>query len=438
MSTPHYVLVGLARARSAWFRDLGRWSTSAAIPCDFVKCVSVHELRARLEAGRPFSALLVDGSLPSLDRDLVDLCRSAGCAVIAVDDGRANKRDWATLGVSAVLTEPIARGPLMSVLQESARPLERAEVESVREGRTHSTGGWRGRLIAVTGAGGTGTSTVCMALAQGLGDDARRAGRVLLADLALDADQAMLHDTGDVVPGLQELVEAFRAGEPSLDEVRSLTHTIDGRGYRLLSGLRRHRDWTAVRPRAFGAALDALRCAFTTVVADIDADLEGADDSGSVEVEDRNLLARGVTSAADVVVVTGTATVGGLHRLVRVADALLRHNVDAARILPVLIRAPRPGRARAELTRALGELTSALANGPVTTSPVFVPERRHMDRDIRDAARIAKPVVHAVVPAVEAMLDRIGPAPGQVANDPVPVRVTPGSLGSWSDDELAG
>ena len=51
-------------------------------------------------------------------------------------------------------------------------------------------------------------------------------------------------------------------------------------GYHLLLGLRRHRDWTAVRPHAFAAGLDGLRRAFRVVVADVDADLEGERTTG--------------------------------------------------------------------------------------------------------------------------------------------------------------
>ena len=36
-----YVVLGLAHVRSPWFREVSRWATSAVIPIDFVKCVSV-------------------------------------------------------------------------------------------------------------------------------------------------------------------------------------------------------------------------------------------------------------------------------------------------------------------------------------------------------------------------------------------------------------
>ena len=77
---------------------------------------------------------------------------------------------------------------------------------------------------------------------------------VLLADLNLDADQAALHDARDVVPGVAELVDAHRGGQPSADEIRTLTFRVPSRSYHLLLGLRRHRDWTVLRPRAFEAA----------------------------------------------------------------------------------------------------------------------------------------------------------------------------------------
>src|SRR4029453_8698916 len=172
-------------------------------------------------------------------------------------------------------------------------------------------GAWRGRLVAVTGAGGVGRSTLAMALAAGLAADPRDRGLVALADLALHGHQALLHDAGDVVPGLLELVEAHRASALPPPQVRALCFGVPERGYDVLLGLRRHRDWTALRPRAVDAALDALRGAYRSVVADVDADVEGEDQCGSVEVEDRNVLARHTLRDADLVPVVGLPGIGG-------------------------------------------------------------------------------------------------------------------------------
>ena len=97
----------------------------------------------------------------------------------------------------------------------------------------------------------------------------------MLADLARRADHALLHDAYDIVPGLQELVEAHRIDNPTVEAVRSMTFDISARGYDLLLGLRRPRDWAAMRRASFGASLDSLRHAYHVTVADLDDDLEG-------------------------------------------------------------------------------------------------------------------------------------------------------------------
>lgn len=104
MASSRYVVLGLALARSPWFRSVAQWANSASIPVEFVKCMSPTELRAHLSSGRPFSALLVDGGVPALDRDLIDEARQAGCAVVVVDDLRIT-RDWRSLGASAVIKD---------------------------------------------------------------------------------------------------------------------------------------------------------------------------------------------------------------------------------------------------------------------------------------------------------------------------------------------
>ena len=425
MPTERYVVLGLAPARSAWFPEVARWATSAVLPLEFVKCVSLEELRVRLASGRAFSAVLVDAGVPGVDRDLADRARAAGCAVLVVDDGRA-RRDWAALGASALLPAVLSRGDLAGALADHAAPISRGEATALPTD-DDAAGGWRGDLVAVTGARGAGASTVAMAVAQSLAADARHAGLVVLADLALDADQALLHDSGDVVPGVQELVDAHRAGTPSFDEVRSLTWDVPGRGYSLLLGLRRHRDWAALRPRAVESAIDGLRRAYRIVVADVDPDVEGEDQCGSADVEDRNVLTRTAVTRAGAVVVVGLPTVKGMHSLVRVLDGVRDVGVDADRILTVMNRAPRNPRSRAEITRALAELTSARL-----ASPLFLPERRRLDDLVRDGERLPSSLCAPLGGAVAAVLE----APTlDLTDDKEPVAVAPGSLAAWADED---
>jgi hypothetical protein len=429
MTTERFVVLGLAPARSSWFRDLSRWSNSAALPVEFLKTMSVEELRVRLRSGRGFSALLVDAAAPGLDRDLLELTREVGCAVIVIDSGH-RPGAWSDLGASAVLPVDFGRDDLLQALDQFATPVVRPH-EAPSAATPGPDGGYRGQLVAVTGAGGTGRSTVAMAVAQGLASDPRHAELVCLADLALHADQALLHDAQDVVPGLVELIEAHRTGSPTIDTIRSLTWVVDRRGYRLLLGLRRHRDWTAVRPRAFDAALDGLRRSFRIVVADIDDDLEGERATGSIDVEERNLMARTVAAAADLVVVVGLPDLHGVHGMLRVTRALLDHGVSGRRILPVVNRAPRGPRGRAELTRAYGELLAG-ANGAVDVpSPIFLADRRHLDELLRDGSRLPDGWLAPACGPVRALLDRELTPPEPRHDEPVPV--APGSLGAWTD-----
>lgn len=422
-----YVLLGLARARAEWFGRVGHWATAASIPCEFVRCVSVQELRARLASGRPFSAALLDGASPGVDRDLLADLREAETAAVVVDD--TTGRAWDELGADAVLPNGFGREDLLDALAATARMVGPAVVGDAPQPRpdVHAN---RGPLVAVTGPGGTGASTAAIALAQGLAASDR--GTVLLADFCRVADQAMLHDARVVVPGVQEVVEAHRAGTPADHDLRTQTFEVLERGYRLLLGLRRPRHWVTLRSQAFVSALESLQRSFDLVVADIEPDLEGEDDTGSLDVEDRHLLARATAARATAVVVVGTPGTKGVHALVRTTLDLLGFGVPARRVVPVVNQAPRSPRERAELTRAVAELsrTALGAAAAAMPSPVFLPRRR-VDGALRDGVPLPRPLPDLLVGAVGHVLDLVGD-PATTADDATPQRVAPGSLGLFT------
>jgi hypothetical protein len=433
--TERYVVLGLAHVRSAWFRSVALWSNSGAVAVEFVKCLSAEEVTTRLRSGRPFSALMADAGLPSLDRDLIAAATAAGCAVLVVDDGRV-RRDWADLGAARVLPATFDRDDLVHALAAHARRVARGEAASGDLLRRPAGSGWRGHLVAVTGPGGTGASTAAMALAQALGDDVRHGGMVLLADLRLHAELAMLHDAGDVAPGIQELVEAHRGGQPAAEEIRSMVFSVPERRYDLLLGLRRARHWPALRPKAFAAAIDSLERSFRVVVCDVDPDVEGEDEGGSLDVEERNVMARTAASRASCVLAVGLPTMKGLHALVRVLDGLLVFGVAAERIVPVLNRAPRSPRSRAALTATLAELSAPLVtggDGDRLATPVFLPERR-VDDALREGDRLPAGLGTPLAGAVAAIGARARPV--ERAEMPEPVR--PGSLGRWATEGIGG
>lgn len=431
MGADRFVVLGVARARSEWFREVAHWGHTAALPIEFVKAVSIDEVRVRLRSGRPYSALLVDHATHGLDRDLVDLAMENGTAVVLVGGGQPAA--GTELGVSGHLDSRFGRDELLRVLHQVATPVAAAPalgadhlVVRPDESVVHA-----GRIVAVTGAGGTGRSTVAMALAQNLAADPRQRAMVCLADLALDADLALLHDAGDVVPGIVELVEAHRSGRPTIDDVRALTWWVPERGYHLLLGLRRHRDWTSLRKRSISAALDSLRRSFRIAVADVDADLEGERQTGSFDIEERNALARLSIDAASVVCVVGGPGVHGTHGLLRVTRDLLDHGVPASSIVPVVNRAPRRSRERAELTRALEELLPSTGGGEALRPPVQLGAQRRLDTDLRDGRPTRDGWAAPLSSAVTTLLDRLDdPAPTIDLDEPI--AVVPGSLGTWT------
>ena len=426
MTRERFVVLGVARARSVWFRAVAQWATSAAIPAEFVKCVSAEEVRVHLGSGRAYSAALLDAGLPSVDRDLLAEAREAGCPVLLVDDGRS-RRDWRAMGAAAVLDPDFTREQLLDALAAHALMVGGGDLLAANLVDPTAVSARLGRVIAVCGPGGTGVSTAAVALAQQLGGDPKGEGPVLLADLALRAEQAMIHDARDIVPGVQELVEAHRGRRPSAEEIKALTFDVAGRNYHLLLGLRRAKYWSTIRPRAFEAAFDGLRHTFGTVVCDISADFEGEDQGGSLDVEERNVMARTAIARADAVVVVGTPGIKGLHALVRVLGDLLDAGVAATRIVPVVNVAPRGPKARAEIAQALAALT-ALPAGASTSlaSPVFLPRRR-VEIALRDGVALPAPLGPLLAGAVRATFARNARRANADVDQLQPI--VPGSLG---------
>jgi hypothetical protein len=434
MAGDRYVLLGLARPRVDWFRAVGQWSTSAALPAEFLKCVSVEELRIRLGSGRPYSAVLLDAGMAAVDRDLLDTARDAGCAVLVVDDGHA-RHDWLSLGASVVLPAALDRDLLIEALADHAPTVGRGGASPL-DGppSTPPLRPGRALLAVVCGPGGTGASTGAAALAQGLGSQGPSRG-VVLVDLARHAEQAMLHDVRDVVPGIQELVEAHRSGRPSAEDVRALDLRRGRAALPPAPGLRQARSWTTVRARSFEASLTSLRSTFGAVVCDVTADFESEDDGGSADVEERNLMARTAVRSADVVFAVGRPGVKGVHALVRVLADLAGAGVPPARTVPVFNAAPRHPRARAELAAALAELAVPVPGSQRLVGPLFLPVRK-VEAALRDAVLLPAPLPAMLAGAFGAVVERCGPA-ADLSQQGLE-RVEPGAIGHWGDADDMG
>lgn len=431
MQEERFVLLGLAPARAAWFDSVAQWTTSAAVAAEFVKCMSAEEVRARLTSGRRHSALFVDSSIPAFDRDLIDCCTEFATPVIVVRDRRQPGPNGVDLRIAAELATGFGPDDLLDVLAQHCRPVSTGAVMPPLLADTTPAAFWQAPLMVVTGPGGSGASTIAMALAAGLSRDPRYGGRVLLADLARRADQAMLHDSADLGPGLQELVDAHRTSRLEPDDVARMTFTVPRRGYHLLLGLRTPESWSALRPRAIDAALAGLRRSFQMVVADVTGDFEGETDGGSVDVQERNHPARSAALQATVAVVVGTPGLKGIHSLATTVRQMARAGVDPERIVVVLNRSPRHPGSRAESGRALASLLDGYGLEVALAGPVPVPERK-LEDVLRNGSPLPSAMVEPVTRAVSLVADRLADT---APPDTGPTRITPGSLGTWAAEE---
>lgn len=423
-----WALLGLASIRAPWFRQTTGWAMSGVVPIDFEKCVSTADLVTQLRSGRTYSAALVDGGLPELDRDLFREARERGVAVFVVGPPTSG-RDWAGLGAHAVLDPDFSRHDLADLLATHAQPIHQQRSVAPRRVANRSDSGiTSGKLVAVIGRTGSGVSTTAIALAQGLAHDMSLGERVVLADLARRADHALLHDAHDVVPGLQELVEAHRIDNPTVETVRSMTFDISARGYDLLLGLRRPRDWATMRRASFGASIESLRHAYQVTVADLDDDLEGDEDGGSSDIAERNLASRATLTAADVVLAVGTPTLVGIRSLVLLIDELLALGVAAERVQPVISQSNLRARERSDLARTVAELVHGDGRLALAT-PIHLPQRRGLDDVHRNGTRLPLALVTPLVGATIAAFRR----PIEAQKQPGPEPVVPGSLGTLDE-----
>ena len=169
------------------------------------------------------------------------------------------------------------------------------------------------------------------------------------------------------------------------------------------------------------------------MIADVDADLEGEAETGSLDIEDRNLIARSTHARADLVLVVGNPTMKGLHGMCRLLRDLVAFGVASDQIVPVLNRSPKSPRLRAEAGRTLATLlngSDALVN---IGNPLHLPERRDLEGCLRDAVKLPKslglPLYGEVTRRLHSAQDAI-----TLPREAEPTQVVPGSLGAWTEE----
>ncbi len=312
------VVVALPGGRREWATRLSRWSMSAGVAVELLRCLSADEVRAVLGAGRPVALLLVDAT--TSDRDLIDLAAELGTPTALVDDGGAAP-DWTDLGCVARLDERVGAEELLDLL----RDLRRSAAAPVRARAVDLDGPPPpGLLVAVAGAGGSGATTTAMLIADGLGalapDTPGAEVHTVLVDASATGGLALYHDLVRVTAGLSDLVELHRRDRVDPDRIRALTAGVTTRHYRVL--LPGATDAPGRAPSAALAALDGLRRTFAAVVVDTGATVDADHDTLGNPFGDAALR------TADVAVVVGRGGLHGLHQLAVTTDRVRRIRGD--------------------------------------------------------------------------------------------------------------
>ena len=422
MSTGRYPVMVLAPARAGWVGEVLSWTMSGIVPVDLIRCLSAEELRARLASGAPCSAVVLDASAGNIDRELVARTRDADTACLVV--GPAG-RDWSDLGVHAVLEPGFSAEQLNQALTEHCRSTPTAPVATPPDASGGRTRGHHGRMHCVLGTPGSGCSTLAAALAQALAGERATPGSVLLADFDLRSSQAALHDSADVIPGIQEMVEAHRLGRPSRQQVRDMTFTVPDRGYDLLLGVRRHRDWVALGASSVEAAVESLAATYRETVFDTGSDLDDEVTTGSHDIADRNATTLVPLRRSHSVVVVARPGLAGLHRLIGLIGELERLEIDPSRVALIINCAPRRRRARAEILAALTELCPVELR-PAARAATMIPTIADLESRHSTVAPFPRRLTSPLVAAVGGL----GEIPDPIATPTSqPVAVVPGSLG---------
>ncbi len=410
---PRQAVLGLVSRTASWPQRIAAWVSSGAVQVAVSYCESVAHLQARLGADRGTQVVLLDGDLSLVDRDLLtDIATGGGVPVVV--EGRRRRRDWVRLGAAEVLPSEFDRAQLLRAVGSVMSPRAAAPPE-----RRESA------LFAVTGPGGTGASVTAIALSQGLAVEHRR---VLLADCCLHAEQAMLHNAHGSQPGLSDVVDLHAERTPDHRQIRRSALGIVERGYYLLPGLPRARHWSRIRAGSLQSALRSLRTAFDVVVADVDPEVEGEAEGGSIDVEERNVLARTVLTAADVVLVVGQPTMKGIYAMVRTMVELLEFGIRPQRLLPVVNQSAAPPAARAELSRTVRQLINGVAGGHAVGPALFAPTVA-LDEALRERDALPGTWSAMLAGAATTVLGRRGAQGATSALTPIAA----GSLGHWDD-----
>lgn len=125
-----------------------------------------------------------------------------------------------------------------------------------------------GVAIGVLGVGGSGTSTISMALAQSFAGD----NRVNLVDLIVEGSQRMYHDIDVVQPGMAEAIAGSRLINVGDEYFERFKVPILERGYLLMLSVSHQSQLEAFRRSDLAGAIRTIKRTSDITIFDLDAD----------------------------------------------------------------------------------------------------------------------------------------------------------------------
>jgi CO dehydrogenase nickel-insertion accessory protein CooC1 len=397
MSERH-AIAALAHPRAQWPTTVARWATSGAVPVELLTCLSSDELNAAVASGRRLSAVLLDGASNRVDEHLIAAIQGCGAVPIGVHALDVST-DWNRLGVSSVLQADFGRDDLVDMLDTVCggdRPADRGT-----HGVTLSVAEKHGTVIAVCGSGGCGASVVSMALAQGLADrtsapssvvDDDADSRTLLIDGARRAHQAMYHHTGDVIPGLPDVLARVRRGTIHATELHEMTFGTT-RGYRLLLGAPTLRESVAAGSRVVSETLITTARRNDVVVVDHDGDLP------------MGLISEVLSGIATLWVIVTEPGIKGLHESVRFTEEACNAGVPAKQVLVVCNRVRRRDPARFAFPIEFARITHGMG---LDVAPVMVIPEVRLETVHRDVAMLPRSLSRPLANRARRLIDHTG------------------------------
>ncbi len=323
------------------------------------RCVDHGELLGTALRDRP-RAVIVDASLPWVDRDLVTALRRAGTETVAIG---ASARPLEHIGVHCLPADTSPESLSALVFGLDAVP---SAVGSARFDRTTSPDA--GRLVAVWGAGGApGRSTVAIHLAI---EAANAGSRTLLIDgdvwSASIAQSLELEEAPSITQAARLAADGWPA--PITDCVQAGPENVA-----VLVGLARAELWPEVREESWRAVLAAAVLEYDVIVVDLAAPIEEDEELAFDRVPfRRNLVTTVVLERADEIVMVVASDPIGLRRAVVAHQALMARTPALSEVRVILNRAPRSGRRLQDCSRAVSAWIGARPVALLPQDPDFV------------------------------------------------------------------